>query len=92
MHKSNVSRSFCEGLRGAYGLYARERKPFLSRAETFFLVSANLFHHESKVAKAKGGHRECNIVRKKIGPRCLLNESNAGPILRWVALSGLAVF
>ncbi|WP_315564596.1 hypothetical protein, partial [Alloprevotella tannerae] len=70
----------------------RERKPFSSRAQTFFLVSANLFYHESKVAKAKGVHRECHTAHKKIGPRCLLNESNAGPTLRRAALSGLAVF
>ncbi|MFC2651442.1 hypothetical protein, partial [Alloprevotella tannerae] len=63
-----------------------------SRAQTFFLVSANLFYHESKVAKAKGVHRESYAAHKKIGPRCLLNESNAGPTLRRAALSGLAVF
>jgi len=55
-------------------------------------VSANLFHHERKVTKEKGVHRECHAAHKKIGPRCLLNESNAGPTLRRAALSALAVF
>ena len=63
-----------------------------SSLAAFAIVSANLFYHESKVAKAKGVHRECYAAHKKIGPRCLLNESNAGPTLRRAALSGLAVF
>lgn len=49
-------------------VYAHESKPFLSRAQTFILVSANLFHREKKV-----GRRYCG-VRKVHRPR-FKNES-----------------
>ena len=49
-------------------VYAHESKPFLSRAQTFILVSANVFYREKKV-----GRRYCG-VRKVHRPR-FKNES-----------------
>ena len=42
-----------------FGAYAHERRPFFSRAQTLFIVSANLFYRDEKplppsVAAAKG--------------------------------------
>ena len=44
-------------------VYNHESKPFLSRAQTFILVSANLFYREKK-----GSRRYCG-VRKVHRPR-----------------------
>ena len=39
-----------QSLRPSGGVYAHERKPFLSRAQTFFIVSVSLFCRDKKGA------------------------------------------
>ncbi len=46
---------FCSGTRPAGQAYARERKPFFSRAQTFLITSVSPFYHERKLRKRENG-------------------------------------
>lgn len=46
--KNNRTRLDFIRRRRAFAVYARERKPLLSRAQTFIITSVNLYSHDKK--------------------------------------------